>query len=347
MRIESDIKLDFKDVLFRPKRSQLTSRKNVVLEREFDFKHSTQKWTGVPIIAANMDGVGTFTMAKSLQKHNLLTAIRKHYTVDDWHEAVKTGLKLKNVMICTGSAYQYNQEAPDYDTMKKVLAAYPDIRWICIDVANGYQQNFVDFVKRVRDEYPDKIIVAGNVITAEMVEELIIDGADVVKCGIGPGSVCTTRLMTGVGMPQLSGIIECADAAHGVGGHIIADGGCTVPGDIAKAFGGGADFVMLGGMLAGTDQSEAVIKDGKVTFYGMSSDQAMETHGGRHSYRGSEGKVVSIDYKGPVETVITDYLGGLRSTCTYVGAKRLKDIPKCTTFVQVHDQVNTVYGDGR
>ena len=231
--------------------------------------------------------------------------------------------------------------------MKKVLEAYPDIRWICIDVANGYQQNFVDFVKRVRDSYPDKIIVAGNVITAEMVEELIIDGADVVKCGIGPGSVCTTRLMTGVGMPQLSGIIECADAAHGVGGHIIADGGCTVPGDIAKAFGGGADFVMLGGMLAGTDESEAHIQDDKVTFYGMSSEQAMETHGGRHSYRGSEGKVVSINYKGPVETVITDYLGGLRSTCTYVGAKRLKDIPKCTTFVQVHNQVNTVFGDGR
>jgi len=180
-----------------------------------------------------------------------------------------------------------------------------------------------------------------------MVEELIIDGCDVVKCGIGPGSVCTTRLMTGVGMPQLSGVIECADAAHGVGGHIIADGGCTVPGDIAKAFGGGADFVMLGGMLAGTDESEATVQDGKVTFYGMSSDKAMETHGGRHSYRGSEGKVVSIPYKGAVEGVITDYLGGLRSTCTYIGAKRLKDIPKCTTFVQVHNQVNTVFGNGR
>ena len=110
-------------------------------------------------------------------------------------------------------------------------------------------------VAQVRAEFPNHTILAGNVVTGEMVEELILSGADIIKVGIGPGSVCTTRKKTGVGYPQLSAVLECADAAHGLGGHIISDGGCTCPGDVAKAFGAGADFVMMGGMLAGHDQS--------------------------------------------------------------------------------------------
>jgi GMP reductase len=342
VRIEQDIKLDYKDVLFKPKRSKLESRRDVDLTRTFKF-HYGNEWTGVPIMASNMDGVGTFEMAKVLQEHKMITVMRKHYTVDDWTKNAK-GVKMKYLSVCTGTGVIWDPDAPDYATMKAVLAMYPDIKFITIDVANAYHENYADFISRVRDAYPDKTIIAGNVISAEMTEELIIKGADIVKCGIGPGSVCTTRLMTGVGVPQLSGIIECADAANGIGGHIIADGGCVYPGDVSKAFGAGAHFTMLGGMLAGHDESEGEVVNGKIQFYGMSSDAAMATHGTRKDgYRGAEGKVVELPHKGPVEATVVEILGGLRSTCTYIGAKRIKDMPKCTTFVRCTQQVNQVF----
>ena len=344
MRIKPDIKLDYKDVLLEPKRSKLTSRRDVEMEREFSFINSGRTYTGIPIMAANMDGVGTFSMAKVLQKHRMITVMRKHYTVEDWDNAVGNGIKLKYVSICTGTGKIWSEEAQDYTVMREVLNRYPDIKFITVDVANGYHQNFIDFVKKVRDEFPDKTIIAGNVITAGATEELILSGADIVKCGIGPGSVCTTRLMTGVGVPQLSGIIECADAAHGVGGQVIADGGCVYPGDVAKAFAAGSDFVMLGGMLAGHDESEGEVNNGKIEFYGMSSDAAMSKHGSRKDgYRGAEGKVVRLPYKGPVEATVTEILGGVRSACTYIGASKIKYMPKCATFVQVNNQVNQVF----
>ena len=343
MRIEQDIKLDYKDVLFKPKRSKLESRRNVDLNREFKFHNSDQTWTGVPIMASNMDGVGTFSMAKALQEQNMITVMRKHYTVDDWQKNAK-GLKLKNVSVCTGTGVIWDPDAPDFATMKAVLAMYPDIPFITVDVANAYHENYGDFIAKLRDEYPDKTIIAGNVITGEMTEELIIRGADIIKCGIGPGSVCTTRLQTGVGVPQLSGIIECADAANGIGGHIIADGGCVYAGDVAKAFGAGAHFVMLGGMLAGYDESEGDVVDGKIQFYGMSSDAAMSKHGSRKDgYRGAEGKVVQLPHRGPVAPQLVEILGGVRSACTYIGARRIKDMPKCTTFVRCTQQVNQVF----
>ena len=342
MRIEQDIKLDYKDVLFKPKRSKLESRRDVDLTRTFKF-HYGNEWTGVPIMSSNMDGVGTFAMAKVSQDHKMITVMRKHYSVDDWTKNAK-GVKMKYLSVCTGTGVIWDPDAPDYATMKAVLAMYPDIKFITVDVANAYHENYADFISRVRDAYPDKTIIAGNVISAEMTEELIIKGADIVKCGIGPGSVCTTRLMTGVGVPQLSGIIECADAANGIGGHIIADGGCVYPGDVSKAFGAGAHFTMLGGMLAGHDESEGEVVNGKIQFYGMSSDAAMATHGTRKDgYRGAEGKVVELPHKGPVEKTVIEILGGLRSTCTYIGAKRIKDMPKCTTFVRCTQQVNQVF----
>ena len=342
MRIEEDIKLDYKDVLFKPKRSKLESRRDVDLTRTFKFHHGNE-WTGVPIMSSNMDGVGTFEMAKVLQEHKMLTVMRKHYSVDDWKEHSQ-GVKMKYLSVCTGTGVIWDPDAKDFATMKAVLAMYPDIKFITVDVANAYHENYADFIARLRDQYPDKTIVAGNVISAEMTEELIIKGADIVKCGIGPGSVCTTRLMTGVGVPQLSGIIECADAANGIGGHIIADGGCVYPGDVSKAFGAGAHFTMLGGMLAGHDESEGEVVNGKIQFYGMSSDAAMATHGTRKDgYRGAEGKVVELPHKGPVEKTVIEILGGLRSTCTYIGAKRIKDMPKCTTFVRCTQQVNQVF----
>ncbi len=344
MRIETDIKLDYQDVLLKPKRSKLSSRKEVLMEREFKFLHSGLNFTGIPIVASNMDGVGTFSMAKVLQNRKMLTVIRKHYSIKEWENAFYNDLNPEYISVCTGINQMWEEDAIDFNTLKNVLNEFPQIPFITIDVANGYHQNFVDFIKQVRDSFPDKTIIAGNVITAEMTEELILNGADIVKCGIGPGSVCTTRLMTGVGIPQLSGMIECADAAHGVGGLVIADGGCVYPGDVAKAFGAGSDFVMLGGMLAGHDESEGEVKNGQIEFYGMSSDTAMSIHGsGKEGYRGSEGKLVTLKHRGPVEETLIEIVGGVRSACTYIGAKRIKDMPKCSTFVRVNQQVNTVF----
>ena len=363
MRIENEIKLDYKDVLIRPKRSVLRSRKQVILRREYTFRNSEQSWTGIPIMAANMDGVGTFNMAHELSRAELFTCITKQNTPKDWYNCFgETDPDYVAVSVGTNPK--------EYENAKQIIASN-NLSWICIDIANGYSEHFVDFVRKVRADYPTINIIAGNVVTADMTQELILAGADIVKVGIGPGSVCTTRIQTGVGYPQLSAVIECADAAHGLGGHIIADGGCTCPGDVAKAFGAGADFVMLGGMLAGHDEGggEIVEKTFKtaerrtdigsvlatagdpvfevrkfVKFYGMSSDTAMEKHsGGVASYRSSEGRTVEVPYRGSVADTIKDILGGLRSTCTYVGAPSLKQLSKCTTFVRCTQQFNGVF----
>ncbi len=337
MRIEDEVKLDFRDVLIRPKRSTLSSRKEVDLHRTYKFKHSGHTYLGVPIMASNMDGVGTLSMAEELYQHKLFTCLVKTYDADDLYDTVgKIG----------GNYFAVSTGTSDRDFLKlhQLTNAYPEIQYICIDVANGYSEHFGDFVQKVRTAYPKHTIIAGNVVTADMTQELILRGADSVKVGIGSGSVCTTRIQTGVGYPQLSAIIECADAAHGLGGHIVADGGCTCPGDVAKAFGAGADFVMLGGMFAGHDEGGGEIKDGRVTFYGMSSDTAMNKHhGGVAEYRSSEGRTVEIPYKGAVRDTVLDLLGGLRSSCTYVGAPSLKQLSKCTTFIRVNRQINDVF----
>lgn len=344
MRIESDLKLGFKDVLIRPKRSTLKSRAQVNLERNFTFVHSKKTWKGVPVIAANMDTVGTFELAAVLAEFGLLTAIHKHYTLDQWSDFLKDREAdiYQHIMISTGTAEH------DFIHLQKVIAQHPKLEFICIDVANGYAESFVEFVRQCRDSFPDKTIIAGNVVTGEMVEELILSGADIVKVGIGPGSVCTTRVKTGVGYPQLSAVIECADAAHGLGGRIVSDGGCVNAGDVAKAFGGGADFVMLGGMLAGHDESggQLIERDNQQfkLFYGMSSSTAMEKHaGGVAEYRASEGKTVEVPYRGPVAETVKDILGGVRSSCTYVGAAALKELTKRTTFIRVQEQENKKY----
>lgn len=344
MRIEADIKLGFKDVMIRPKRSTLKSRAQVSLERSFTFMHTGQSWTGVPIMAANMDTVGTFAMAHALAADGLFTALHKHYDLNAWQDflAHAEPSLLSHVAISTGITRS------DSDKLDRILSQYPDLKFVCIDVANGYSEHFVEFVKQVRRMHRERIIIAGNVVTGEMVEELLLAGADIVKVGIGPGSVCTTRIKTGVGYPQLSAIIECADAAHGLGGQIISDGGCTNPGDVAKAFGAGADFVMLGGMFAGHDEcgGEIIEHQGQrsLLFYGMSSDTAMDRHsGGVAEYRASEGKTVYVPYRGAVAPTIRDILGGLRSACTYVGASKLKELSKRTTFVRVQEQHNVIF----
>lgn len=343
VRIDSEVKLDFKDVLIRPKRSTLSSRKQVSLVRTFKFLNSKQTWTGIPITVANMDTTGTFEMADALAKHKCLVCIHKHYSVEQWKEFGKTHeSSLSYVAVSAGTS------EVDMKQIKDILEAVPKVQFICLDVANGYAENFVKTVRKVRKMFPSKTIMAGNVVTGEMVEELILSGADIVKVGIGPGSVCTTRKQTGVGYPQLSAVIECADAAHGLGGMIVSDGGCTCPGDFAKAFGGGADFVMSGGMFSGYEESggEKIERNGKIfkLFYGMSSTTAMQKHHGKvANYRSSEGKTVEVPYKGKVESMVMDLLGGLRSACTYMGAITIKEMSKRTTFIRCTQQLNQVF----
>ena len=330
MRIQDDIKLDFDDVLIKPKRSTLVSRKKATLERTFKFKHSKSQWKGIPIIASNMDHTGTIAMAHVLMEVPMLTALCKFVESSEW------GWN-KNIIRTIG--LDQNLDELPYDS--------PNAPWICLDVANGYTERFNDYVALMRshEATKDKIIIAGNVCTPEATEQILLAGADVVKIGIGPGSVCTTRKMTGVGYPQLSATLECADAAHGLSGHIITDGGCTVVGDIAKSFGAGADFVMLGGMLAGHKECDGWDDENDtMTFYGMSSDDAqLKYYGKKQSHRAAEGKKVQVPYRGSIRDTVQDILGGLRSACTYAGAKNLKALPKCTTFVKVNRQLNEVY----
>lgn len=379
MRIDTEVKLDYKDVLIRPKRSYLLSRSEVDMHREFSFPHSNVKWKGVPIIAANMDTVGTFKMAKVLAEHGAMTALHKFYGLDDYQTFVDGARQdgreniphdpVQGLNAWNSSFFSFgiaDRDMEKMDAVMKIADKRPSDQpvFICLDVANGYSERFARIVSRVRKKYENAVIMAGNVVTGEMTEQLILDGADIVKVGIGPGSVCTTRKMTGVGYPQLSAVIECADAAHGLKGLVCADGGCTVPGDVAKAFAAGADFVMLGGMLAGHDESEGtvltrcyltneldeagkqIVREEKfLEFYGMSSDTAMNKHyGGVAKYRASEGKRVEIPYRGPVEETLMEILGGVRSTCTYVGAQSLKELSKRTTFVMVSQQINEVFG---
>ena len=335
MRVDRDFKLDFDDVLIRPKRSTLSSRRLVDLNRKFEFRHSNEIWEGIPVIAANMDTTGTFEIAESLKKEKMLTAIHKFYSLDQWAKSINSNqIDLEHCAVTFGVEEAENADE-FFNYLKKNKLNKP--KFICLDVANGYTELFLDLVKKIRSKF-DNPLIAGNVVTGEMTEALILAGADIVKIGIGPGSVCTTRTVTGVGYPQLSAIIECADAAHGLRGHVISDGGCSTPGDLAKAFGAGADFVMLGGMFAGHEESggELIEKDGKKykQFYGMSSDTAMERYyGDIKNYRASEGETIALEYKGPIDKTIQQILGGLRSAATYVGAKDIKDLPKCTTFI--------------
>ena len=372
MRIEEDMKLDYKDVLIRPKRSTLGSRKEVDLERGFTFRNykpefpensEYRHWRGIPIIASNMDGVGTFEMADTLAKQNIMTCLVKTYSVKEIVEFFDTDDYLRTNYVAMSIGITDKDHIKFRDVYEQ---ADGNLKYVCIDVANGYSERFAEFVRGFRNNYPHIVIIAGNVVTGEMTEELILAGADIVKVGIGPGSVCTTRIQTGVGYPQLSAVIECADAAHGLGGHVIADGGCTSPGDVAKAFAGGADYVMLGGMLAGHDQGggeviakhyttneveynqggmQHKIEEKKfVQFYGMSSKSANDKHfDGLKDYRSSEGRTVLVPYRGTVENTVQDILGGVRSTCTYAGAVRLKHLMRCTTFVRCTQTHNGVY----
>lgn len=375
MRIIDDYKLDFSDVLLVPKRSVLASRSEVDLVKTYTFKNSGMSYTGVPIIAANMDGVGTFAMSQALAMNGLATALVKHYSYEELYEFFKA---LPSTMA-DNVIYSMGATEDDYSKYLKLRDSLFPVKHVCIDVANGYSEKFINFVSKFREENPLTVLIAGNVATPEITEELILAGADIIKVGIGSGNACSTRIKTGIGYPQLSAIIECADAAHGLGGHIVGDGGITCPGDVVKAFAANADFVMIGSLLSGHTEGggkveqelvktniisnvsfstgylestpkyhERIESKEYVEFYGMSSQKAQETHGSSlKDYRASEGRVLRVPFKGPVSTTIQDILGGLRSACTYSGAKSLKELPKRATFVKVHQQVSALYGIGK
>lgn len=382
MKVIEDIKLDYNDVVIRPKSSSLPGRNYINLERHFEAKYGNSSFTVKPIFASNMDTVGTFEMAKALEKHNWMTCLHKHYKVD---ELVDFYYWKDGKCFDQKNAW-YSMGITDADLSKlklfiEAMRAKDSVEgWIpniCVDVANGYTDFFVDRVAEIREIVGGVFLMAGNVATPEMVERIIRQGkADIVKVGIGPGSACTTRLVTGVGYPMLSCVLECSDAAHGSsGGYICADGGCVHPGDLGKAFCANADFVMLGGMLAGCDECEGeweytneVTLSGKtlnmsddeiqtyfgssirlvsnlqdvrkiktsLKFYGMSSFEAQQKYGGHKKHRASEGRVIRVPYKGPVEDTILDVEGGLNSSCTYIGAREIKHMGKCGTFIKVN-----------
>lgn len=371
-QIKDNTELDFCDVLFQPKRTRLNSRSEADIIREYKFKYYPNTLESCGIMASNMATTGTFEMNEVLQKYQAITCLHKHYdfSVKENYKYItqnysnEVSHKNSYTFISTGLK----------DDKEQLFALLSDKKFkidkLCIDIANGYIPKLIDFVKEVRTKFPHLLIMVGNVVTGDMTQDLIINGADIIKVGIGPGSVCTTRKLTGVGRPQLSAILECADAAHGIGGLVCADGGCTCAGDVAKAFGAGADFVMIGGMLAGTDEAsgDVIIKTRQTNeliadpnnpnelqflqktekfkqFYGMSSKLAQEKHfGGMAQYRASEGKVVEVPYKGSADDVMQEILGGVRSTMSYIGARKLKYIPQCTTFYRVNRQLNEVFG---
>ena len=330
MRLEEDIKLDYSDVLFRPKRSTLQSRKDVNLKRTYKFKYSKNEWSGIPIMAANMDGVGELNIAENLAEFEMITCLTKQHDI----KKIKKFKNIKKIFPHISLSAGIKKE--DFENLNEVLKEFSFIKFICIDVANGYSEHFSKFVKSVRDKYPTKTIIAGNVVTADMTQELILSGADIVKVGIGPGSVCTTRIQTGVGYPQLSAVIECADAAHGLGAHIIADGGCTCPGDVAKGFGGGADFVMLGSLLAGTDETPGQVintKNGREKIYrGMASKEAQRSW--RNRVSSIEGVSHTVPLKGPVADVLGELRTGITSGISYSGATCVKSLQSRATFVR-------------
>ena len=376
-KIINELKLDFDDVLIKPKRSNLSSRSDVSLIRDFKFLYSPRPLSCVPIMVANMDTTGTMSMADKMTEYNCITCLHKHYSIQDLKKYFISKENNSNLIFySTGVSHTDIQKLTTL--MNSLTINNSPLPNLCIDVANGYHEKFVKNIKHIRDLYPEIIIMAGNVVTPEMVEELIIHGkVDIVKVGIGSGSVCTTRLKTGIGYPQLSAIMECSDAAHGLGGHICSDGGCKTPGDFAKAFGANADFVMSGSMFAGCNECEGEWKyeylaniygipfwqpmpphnitdtQDQITtrkthleFYGMSSKKAMEKYNnGIAKYKTEEGKCVTIPYKGLASEILQDILGGLRSACTYIGACKIKDFGKKTTFIQVNNTHNRIYNN--
>ena len=381
--VVEEIQLDYCDVMIKPKRSTLNSRSEPDIYRQYRFKYPNSflyeqnTIYGNGLMVANMATTGTFAMAEVMAKNLMFTCLHKHYSFEELKEFLEKHKDVivderydgKDLMFLDYVFVSTGIKDGDYEKICKVL----DLglcKNLCIDIANGYIPKLLDFVKKIRKQYPRLVIMVGNVVTGDMVQDLILNGADIVKIGIGPGANCTTRKETGCGRPQLSAVIECAEAAHAVDGMICADGGITCVGDINKAYGAGADFVMVGSLVAGSDEADGDViekcyrtneyewedanacndlnyvlpdpikpiyenKKFKLA-YGMSSKFAQDKHwNGMAKYRTSEGIVTLKPYTGPVQDTIDEYLGGLRSCMTYISARRLKDIPQIVSLIMM------------
>ena len=362
-QILSETYLDYSDILIRPKMGiNLNSRKDVTLERTFKFKHG-QTRTGLGVFNANMATVGNFIVAAKLLARGMFATIHKHYSIDEigkfFNSCRDKKIPLDNLFVTIGlkNIDDEIQKLKDLESKYK----WTENRNICIDAPNFYIQKALDVLARVRNEFPDSVIMAGNIASGDICLKLL-DYADIIKCGIGSGSACLTRKQTGCGTPMVSLIVECADIAHSVGGHICADGGIVDVGDICKALCLNADFVMAGGMFAGTDEAEGEIIEKHFetneivdgvhaiqtkyfkAYYGMSSEYANNKFaGGMADYKTSEGRELLIPYTGSLDKILQDIAGGIASCCTYIGAASVKHMAKCATIIQVHNQLNRVF----
>ena len=341
MIVNYENKLDYSDVLIVPQTSNVKSRKDVSLEVETTFRCGSS-WRGVPIMAANMTTVGTHNMALVLSEYGVVTCLKKG------------GEYYSNFVTSYPEKEKYVSLSLGLDSSSKLFvdsAVLNDPTFVCIDVANGYMTEFHNFTRKVREKWPKSILIAGNVVTPEGVEALSLAGADLVKVGIGSGSMCLTRRVAGVGYPQLSAVLECAQIAEALGIGIVSDGGIIYPGDFAKSFIAGAAFVMAGGMFAGHDECGGEIKHGehgelRMLHYGMSSKTANEKYnGGLSDYRASEGRTVEVPYRGSVRNTIQEIFGGLRSACSYVGAFNLPSLYEHGKLVKVNRTINNIFED--
>lgn len=367
MQIIDSVQLDFSDVLIKPRRSSIDSRSKVDITREYKFKWCPYVIKGTGIMQANMGTIGNFNVSRKMLNNGLFACLHKYHNINDlidfYKELIDKGDDTwRRCLLAIGLR---DDGIDKLRTLNEKLGVQVGVKF---DVPNGYIPQVKEKVIELRKEFPEMFIMVGNVVTSDITEDLILSGADCVAVGIGPGGQCLTREQTGCGRPQLSAIIECADAAHQVGGMVCGDGGITCPGDLGKAFGAGADFIMIGSMFAGTLEADGDIvskwiftgeyepaDDGSgfephlelkefKKFYGMSSTLAQETFGnGKPKYRASEGRVTLVPYAGDIDGVIEELLGGLRSTMTYIGAWKLKNIPKQCTFYKVHNQLNRTY----
>ena len=370
MQIINEVQLDFSDVLIKPRRSSIDSRSKVDITRVYKFKWCPYPITGTGIMQANMGTIGNFAVSRKMLENGLFACLHKYHSVEDLISFYDELVNPKDVKHwspipvwhrCLLGIGLRDDGIEKLRAINKALGIQVGVKF---DVPNGYIPQVKEKIIELRKEFPEMFIMVGNVVTGDITEDLILSGADCVAVGIGPGGQCLTREQTGCGRPQLSAIIECADAAHQVGGMVCGDGGITCPGDLGKAFGAGADFIMIGSMFAGTDEADGELITKHIIsneydiehdcpcleekkfkqFYGMSSTLAQEKFGnGKPSYRASEGRVTLIPYVGPVDDVIEELLGGLRSTMTYLGAWKLKNIPKQCVFYKVHNQLNRTY----
>jgi GMP reductase len=332
-------KFDYADVLIKPMISDVKSRKEVSLEVSNTFKCGTS-WNGIPIMAANMSTVGTHDMALALSDFKIITCLKKS---GDYYSDFATRFpeKEKYVSLTLG-----------LDAESKLFVDSADIKdptFVCVDVANGYMTEFHKFTKKVREKWPKSILIAGNIVTQEGVVALSEAGVDLVKVGIGSGSMCLTRRVAGIGYPQLSAVLECVETAGALGIGIVSDGGIIHPGDFAKGFVAGSAFIMAGGIFTGHDECGGEIKHGehgelKMLHYGMSSKTANEKYnGGLSDYRASEGRTVEVPYRGSVKNTVQEILGGIRSACSYVGAFNLPDLYNRGTLIKVNRTINNVF----